>query len=199
MTFKTKHPLYGIWNGIKCRCYTKTHKYYSYYGGRGIYVCDRWRYDFHAFASDMGDRPHNTSIDRIDNSGPYSPENCRWATNEEQQRNKRCNRYVEIDSKKYLAIELAEIANVKIDTIVERAKKGLSFDEVISKERFWNLTGLSIGGIANGERQKAKRFCKNGHEFTPENTGRQKSGRRCRTCHKEKEARRRLALKEASL
>ncbi len=70
------------------RCYYKSDTSYPRYGGKGITVCDRWRYSFLNFLSDMGEKPEGLTIDRISNTGIYEPSNCRWATVLEQARNK---------------------------------------------------------------------------------------------------------------
>lgn len=88
---------YRTWCNIRDRCHRETSNCFEFYGGRGIKVCDRWLNSFEAFFEDMGQRPQGTSIDRIDNNKGYEPGNCRWATRQEQGRNKRSNVLMTID------------------------------------------------------------------------------------------------------
>jgi len=80
------------------RCYNPKVQNFKNYGGRGIAVCDEWRHqpvDFIKWCESLGNIPIDHTIDRIDNDGPYSPDNCRFSSNIEQSRNKRTNVFIE--------------------------------------------------------------------------------------------------------
>lgn len=89
----TVSQTWKCWNGMKQRCSNPKAAGYSRYGGRGIFVCERWRDSFEAFLSDMGPKPSpHHSIDRVNSDGHYEPSNCRWATADVQAKNRDMSR-----------------------------------------------------------------------------------------------------------
>ena len=141
---KAKTPIYNAWLGMRARCYNKNNAAYANYGGRGIFVCERWL-SFENFYADMGDPLEGMSIDRIDNDGPYSPDNCRWADRATQSRNRRNAFAITIDGVTKSAVEWSETSGIKGATIRNRIRKGWG-----AREAVFNPTVLKREGIARG-------------------------------------------------
>ena len=110
---------YSTWRQMISRCTVKTNHAFKDYGGRGISVCKEWM-SFHAFYADMGDKPHGTSIDRIDNNKGYSPDNCRWADKFQQARNTRANVFITHEGVTKCVSEWAAIIGCSSSTIRRR-------------------------------------------------------------------------------
>lgn len=126
-------PEYKAWRGVKERCFNPKHAKYEDYGGRGITVCDRWKYSFENFLADMGRRPGpGYSIDRKKNNGRYELANCRWATTREQQNNKRSNHNVTYQGETHTIREWARLKNINHVTLRWRLARGWSLDRIFS-------------------------------------------------------------------
>lgn len=137
---KDNQRLHGIYKHTKERCYNPHNVAYDRYGGRGIGMCDEWKNDFTAFcqwALEHGydaEAPRGScTIDRIDNSKGYSPDNCRWVSMKEQARNRRNNRPIEAFGETHLAIEWAEIVGLKKTTLLRRLDLGWSIEDALTK------------------------------------------------------------------
>lgn len=113
--------IYGIWSGIKKRCYNQNANNYVDYGGRGISICDEWQAfePFYKWAMSNG-YSDELSIDRIDNNGNYCPENCRWATDETQARNRRSTRKYGYKGKSLTLAEWGKITGINPQTLSSR-------------------------------------------------------------------------------
>lgn len=116
------------------RCLNTKHAWFRRYGGRGIVVCDRWRESFENFNSDMG--PSNgLTLDRIDNDGNYSPENCRWATQSYQASNRGQNKFYHYKGKRVTLQEIADMCGVRLTTVWKKLNwDGLTTEEVVMGE-----------------------------------------------------------------
>lgn len=124
---------YCTWENIKQRCLNSKAPNYKNYGGRGIRVCKEWVNSFEQFYEDMGDKPGpKYSLDRLDNSGPYSKENCAWKTKKEQGRNKRNNVVLTYSGKTQSLIEWSEELNVNYSTLQGRISLGWSVENTLS-------------------------------------------------------------------
>ena len=125
----TKHGMkysseYCIWIGIKNRCLNSKNKDYSRYGAKGIIMCKEWIDSFEQFYKDMGKRPENLSIERIDNTKGYFPENCKWADRSEQQRNKSNSLWVEWKGEIKHIMEVAKELDISKGAAHLRYKRG---------------------------------------------------------------------------
>ncbi len=130
----TRSKIYRTWASMLSRCNNRNVPGYKNYGARGIKVCDRWL-SFDNFYADMGNAPKDMTLDRIDNDGGYSPENCRWATRSEQSRNRRIAKNAKIlviDGKKRLVIDVAAEYGINRSTLRSRISRGWTVERIIS-------------------------------------------------------------------
>jgi hypothetical protein len=134
----TKHgmyqtPEYRAWIGMKGRCENPNNASFKNYGGRGIKICDRWR-SFEAFFADMGTKPFpKASLERIDNNADYAPENCKWASANEQLNNTSRNVRITFDGVTQNLFQWLRVYNVQPSTYYARIKSGWTREDAIKK------------------------------------------------------------------
>src|SRR5690554_5561079 len=122
----SKSPAYAVWRSMLGRCLNPSHQAWENYGGRGITVCERWQEGFEPFWADMGPTYQpGLTLERRDNGKGYSPENCKWATPQQQNRNRRSSRLIDTPWGRMTVTEAAERSGVKKTTLHYRLKVGV--------------------------------------------------------------------------
>jgi len=131
---KSRTPEARTLANLKDRCLNPDAQGYEHYGARGITVCKRWQDSVEAFLEDMGPRPSpKHSIDRENVNGDYEPSNCRWATKEEQARNKTNNRFLEAFGQRKTCAEWCEEYGISKSTLSNRLRRGWEAERAISE------------------------------------------------------------------
>ncbi len=128
---QTGSRMYCIWQNMKRRCTDSSGKQFKDYGGRGIRVCQRWLTSFQNFSDDMGECPYGMSIDRMDNNGDYTPENCRWSTRKTQNRNKRTTIYLTYSGETLTLADWSERLGIHYKTLKFRYDEGWPIEELL--------------------------------------------------------------------
>lgn len=133
-TRASKTTEYTIWYGMVRRCTRTYDKDYKFYGGRGITVCDRWlgRGGFSNFLADMGFRPGKLTLDRVDNSKGYGPDNCRWTSMLEQSNNTRKVRRLEYGGEVLSVSQWARKLNIDCRLLSHRIHRGWSVERALT-------------------------------------------------------------------
>lgn len=132
---KTEHPLYNVWRSMRARCRNPKNAAYSYYGERGITVCERWE-NFWKFVEDMGSKPTSLhTLERKNVNAGYAPDNCCWATRSQQQLNRRDSVNITVKGVTKSIYEWARISQLNPRTILARLYLGWSAEEAVKLPR----------------------------------------------------------------
>lgn len=136
-----KLPEYKIWKDVRKRCQNQKSGAFKNYGQRGITLDPRWN-DFFVFIENMGQRPSpKHTIERHNNDGAYSPENCSWQLRSVQNNNKRNNRYIFFKGKKFTLAQLSVECGVNYRTLMKRLNYGWPIEEAVNLQKRVNQFG----------------------------------------------------------
>lgn len=127
---------YKSWDSMMQRCFNVGTVNYDIYGGRGITVCESWQ-KFQNFFDDMGVRPDGMSLDRIDANANYGPDNCRWATFNEQMNNQRKTVRLKVGNEVLTLKEWSERTGVPVAVIRGRKQRGVANADAVSRPLGW--------------------------------------------------------------
>lgn len=128
----TGSPTYKSWQKMISRCNKPNDPSYKDYGARGITICEQW-YLFDNFLADMGIKPEDKTIDRINNDGNYHPDNCQWSNKTEQANNRRTSRIITHNGESLTLAQFARKFNISIGTLWYRLKSGWSMDRALNE------------------------------------------------------------------
>ncbi len=152
----SRTPTYKSWRSMIDRCSNLKTSGYEDYGGRGIIVCEQWRSSFEVFLEDMGVRPEDSSIERLDPDGNYEPDNCIWASDIEQNNNLRTNHYLTFQDETLTLAEWARIKGLTYNTISMRLRSNWDIERILTTPQ-------------TERRTKDSEYCKRGHLLVGDN------------------------------
>ena len=147
--------LYKVFSAMHQRCENPNCDHYDRYGGRGIYICKEWSgengfFNFREWAMNNGYNPDapkgECTINRIDNDGPYSPDNCEWVNMKTQMNNTSINRYITYNGETHTVSDWANILGIKFSTLENRLCNGWSIEKALSTKAEKNITFINYNG-----------------------------------------------------
>lgn len=171
MTIMTK--ILKTYNHMKDRCYNPKNKSYSNYGGRGIYISNDWLNDKDKFIKWCFENGCNfgLAIDRINNNGPYSPENCRWVTPKENNQNRRSSKMFTINGITLNLQQWCDEYGISRSMVNARLSRGWDIEKALSTpkrvrnktdmigKRFGRLTVIEFYSVGHGRKSVYKCLC----------------------------------------
>ena len=134
----SRSRIYHIWNSMKQRCSNPKTISYKYYGAKGVEVCQEWQDSFQAFYdwAMANGYAENLTIDRKDTNGNYCPENCRWATNKEQQNNTSYNKLHTYNGETLNVMQWAEKTNISANLLYKRLARGWDIEKALTTKSY---------------------------------------------------------------